>query len=444
MTAEAEEVRRNLAPASPWSGYQVYVVIVLMFVYTVGFIDRQVLNLLVNSIKADLVLSDVQISFLQGAAFSVAFLLLTPFFGRGVDLFGRRPILAGGLFVWSAMTAACAMARSFWTLLLARAGIGGAEGTISPAVYSILSDTFEDRQLPAAFGIVFMGPFIGGGLALLLGGLIHTWAEGLHSGTSYLAGFAPWQITFALVSLPGLLCLLLFVFVREPVRRGAALRAIPMREVWAFLRANRSFYWKFYAGMTASMVQTFIFPAWFPAFLMRRFHLSVGNVGVHYGTVTLVCGSIGVLLSPVFARLAASRGQPTANLLVPAIYATGITLCAIALAWADSYFMCLALGGLMSFLYSAPAPLAASALQQVTPGRMRGFASSIYVFSSTIVGLAIAPTVVALLTDRVFHDEARVGSSLFIVSAVTGALAALCLTLALPSYRAMLISTHEQ
>lgn len=436
--AASEAVPKSAARQISWSGYQVYVVAVLMSIYTVGFIDRQVLNLLVNSIKADLGLSDVQISFLQGAGFSATFLLLTPLFGRIVDLFGRRPILAGGLSVWTAMTAACGAARSFWTLLLARAGVGGAEGTISPAVYSILSDVFEDRQLPTAFAIVFMGPFIGGGLALLLGGLIQGWAEGLKEGGSYLATFSPWQLTFALVSVPGLLCLLLLSLVHEPARRGSAQRAIPMREVAGFLRRNRSFYWKFYAGMTASMVSTFVFPAWFPTFLMRHFHLSAANVGVHYGIVTLVCGSIGVLASPLVARAVTSWGWRSAYVLVPALYAAGIAIDATLLAYSKSYGGCLALGGLMSFLYSAPSPLAASALQMVTPNRIRGFASSIYVFSSTIMGLAIAPTVVALITDHLFHDEARVGSSLFFVSGVSGALAALCLVLALPAYRAML------
>src|ERR1700722_1070976 len=150
-----------------------YVVLALLtLAYTVGYIDRQVLNLLVQPIKSDLGLSDVRISLLQGLGFSAGYLLLTPVFGRWVDVAPRRTILVSATAAWSFCTALAGVARNFQLLLTIRFGLGSTEAALTPASWSLISDVFDDRKLARAFSLFLAAPYFGGGLALLMGGWI--------------------------------------------------------------------------------------------------------------------------------------------------------------------------------------------------------------------------------------------------------------------------------
>ena len=152
------------------SHYAWYVVFLLTFAYTVAFIDRQVLNLLVDPIKLDLLLSDVDISFLQGFAFMSAYVICGPLFGRWADSGHRRNILIFGVTMWSVCTVLCGMANSFWELFLARAGVGAAEASLAPVAWSLIADYFTKPRLPRAMSIFLLGPSLVGGLPVAAGG----------------------------------------------------------------------------------------------------------------------------------------------------------------------------------------------------------------------------------------------------------------------------------
>lgn len=133
--------------------YAWYVLLFLTLAYTVAFIDRQVLNLLVDPIKLDLLLSDTQISLLQGVAFMSTYIALGPLFGRWVDTGNRRNVLVFGVVVWSGFTVMCGLVSSFWGLFIARAGIGAAEACLAPAAWSLIADYFsKERLAPSRVG----------------------------------------------------------------------------------------------------------------------------------------------------------------------------------------------------------------------------------------------------------------------------------------------------
>jgi MFS family permease len=159
---------------------------------------------------------------------------------------------------------------------------------------------------------------------------------------------------------------------------------------------------------------------------------------VQYGTIVLITGSLGVLTGPWLARLIERRGRQDSLLLVPLGVAFALAIVAFGLGIANSYATTLAVAATASFTYSLPQALASSALQIVTPNRMRGLASAIYVFVVSVVGLGAAPTIVALLTDHLFHDEKRVGEALMITCAASALLCAFFLSRALRSYRLMM------
>lgn len=440
MTAAAAlplEADRADADAQAW-----YLVFVLTLAYTASFIDRQVLNLLVGPIKADFGLSDTKLSLLQGLAFTLAYVAMSPIFGRWADVGNRRNILTVGVALWSVGTSACGFARSFWQLFAARFFVGGAEACLTPASWSILTDSFPPRQMPRAFSIYMMGPYLGGGLAMIFGGILLDRAAGWDlSAVPLLGALKPWQLVFMLVGLPGLLVALLLRFVREPARHetaaDATLERARLKDVWAGFVERRAFYGSFYPGMALMIIALYGFPAWMPAVLTRQFGVPASQVGIQYGALVLVAGSIGVLTGPWLAGLLAARGRRDALLLVPLACTLLLIPTAASLFVIDSYAAGLAVGGVAALLYSIPQALASSALQLATPNRMRGMASAIYVFAVSLTGLALAPTIIAGVTDYGFGDEARVGESLGIVAMAACGVSALLLWRCLGVYRRM-------
>jgi len=423
-----------------------YLIFVLTLAYTASFIDRQVLNLLVGPLKADFGLDDTRLSLLQGLAFTGAYILMSPIFGRLADTGSRKGVLLFGVILWSMGTSFCGLARNYWQLFLARFGVGGAEACLTPAAWSIIADSFPERMMPRAFSIYMMGPYLGGGLALIFGGLLlDSAAQWDLSAVPLLGALKPWQLVFLCAGLPGVLIGFLLLFVREPVRKRSMIvtehEEMPWSEVWKIFVQWRGFYANFYAGMACMVITLYAFPAWMPTVLIRKFGASAGDVGMQYGVAILLTGSVGVLTGPWLARLIERTGRKDHLLIVPLGSALAlIPICGM-LSLANSYIATLVVATLASFVYSVPQALASSALQLVTPNRMRGIASSIYVFSVSVTGLGLAPTFVALLTDYVFQDEMRVGDSLAVTCALSAIASALFLWQALKGYRRLIAVT---
>jgi len=209
-------------PASePSVGYARYVVFVLMVVYTLSFIDRQILSLLVGSIKRDLAISDTRIGLLQGLAFGVFYTFLGLPLGRIADTRNRKNLITIGVLFWSLMTALCSGARSFTTLFLARMGVGVGEATLAPGAFSLITDSFPKERLGRALSVYSMGIFIGSGLALIVGGAVVDFTVRIPSVTLPVLGLmASWRLTFLIVGIPGLLVALWVYSIREPLRKN--------------------------------------------------------------------------------------------------------------------------------------------------------------------------------------------------------------------------------
>ena len=199
------------------TGYSWYVLGVLVVVYILNFIDRQILSILAEDIKADLDLTDGDLGFLLGAAFAVFYALFGIPLGRLADNWNRKKLLAIGLTLWSAMTALSGFARSQATLSLARMGVGIGEATASPTAYSLISDYFPKRQRATALAIYSSGLYLGGGVSLLIGAKIGLLWNQTYPGGGPL-GLVGWQAAFLAVGIPGVLMALWVMTLREPVR----------------------------------------------------------------------------------------------------------------------------------------------------------------------------------------------------------------------------------
>jgi MFS family permease len=199
------------------SSYSWYVLMVLVIVYILNFIDRQILSILAVDIKADLGLTDADMGFLGGAAFAVFYALFGIPLGRLADNWSRVKLLSIGLALWSIMTALSGFARNQAELTMARMGVGVGEATASPTAYSLISDYFPKRQRATALAIYSSGLYIGGGVSLFLGALIvQSWDAAYPQGGPL--GLVGWHAAFVAVGIPGILVGLWVATLREPVR----------------------------------------------------------------------------------------------------------------------------------------------------------------------------------------------------------------------------------
>lgn len=202
----------------PVPAYSWYALGVLVLVYVLNFVDRQILSILANDIKADLGVDDAYLGFLYGTAFAIFYALFGIPLGRLADSWKRVRLMTLGLGLWSAMTAFSGFARDAATLTVARIGVGVGEATASPSAYSLISDWFPARLRATALAIYSSGLYIGGGVSLAIGGVIvDGWDKAFPGGDPTL-GLKGWQAAFIAVGLPGLLLALWVMTLREPVR----------------------------------------------------------------------------------------------------------------------------------------------------------------------------------------------------------------------------------
>ena len=177
---------------------------ILFLAYISSFVDRMIISLLVEPIKADFQISDTQISLLLGLSFAIFYCLAALPIGRLVDIWSRKKIITVGITLWSFMTALCGLAQNYTQLFLARIGVGVGEASLAPAAYSMLADSFPPKKLGLAMGVFTMGTAVGAGLALIIGGAIISFVTGENGenvslfGISFLSG---WQWVFVLVDI---------------------------------------------------------------------------------------------------------------------------------------------------------------------------------------------------------------------------------------------------
>ncbi|HLA78794.1 MAG TPA: MFS transporter [Vicinamibacteria bacterium] len=242
MPTAADRETQDPPRIEPGGGYARYVLGVLVGVYVLNFLDRQILSILAERIKADLGVSDAQMGFLYGTAFAVFYAVFGIPLGRLADVWDRRRLIAWGLSFWSAMTAVSGLARTFTHLALARIGVGVGEASASPAAYSLLSDCFPRARRATVLAVYSSGIYIGSGLGLGIGGWIVDRWDLAWAGTTAPFGLRGWQVAFFAVGLPGLLLAFWVRSLREPLRGQAdgilsRPEPHPFREFWRELMA---------------------------------------------------------------------------------------------------------------------------------------------------------------------------------------------------------------
>jgi len=431
----------------PW-----YIVSLCMLAYIFSFIDRQIISLLIDPIRADLQISDTQFSLLHGLAFAMLYALAGIPIARLADSRSRPLIISVGIFVWSLATVACGTAKSFIQLFLSRMAVGVGEAALSPAAYSMITDSFPKSKLGLALAVYSSGSFLGGGLALIIGGAAIALVEQWGTLTLPLIGLVkPWQMTFFLVGLPGLLVAAMFYLtVKDPERKGVAKRTdkqgnvldtnFSFAEVLRYMGEHKASFAAHYLGFGFLAMALFALMNWGPAYFLRKYGMPVREVGLYLGLVVLIGNSAGVLVSGWIIDRLTRRGFHDAPLRAAIIGGLGVVIPAALFSQVTGFAGSLALLAIALFFGSFPLATSAAALQMMAPNRMRAQVTALFFLSMNILGITGGSTLVALCTDFVFRDETLVGYSMSLISSLAVIIGVLLLLWGLKYF----VRTHKE
>jgi MFS family permease len=241
----------------PRENYGWYVVFVLCLCGIVAFIDRQIINLLVEDIKADLDITDVQISVLQGLAFTMFYAAVAIPLGRLADSRNRRWLITVAILIWTLAAVACGLSDTYAELFVARMMVGIGEAVLAPAGFSLLADYFRPSRLSLPISVFTSASFFGSGIALLAGGFLLTQLAGMDVVNFPLFGeLRPWQAAFVVAATPGVLVAALFFFtIKEPVRRSNVASAHATTDkgfvqALVYIRNNGRLFVSIYGGLS--------------------------------------------------------------------------------------------------------------------------------------------------------------------------------------------------
>lgn len=415
-------------------------VLLLSLAAIASYLDRVVINLLVGPIKADFGLSDTAFGTLQGVAFGLFYTFLAFPLGRLADNCNRRTVIAAGLAAFSFFSILSGTARHYAQLFLARMGVGVGEASLTPASYSILSDYFPPSQLGRALGAFTTSAYAGIGLAFIAGGAVVRWLS-LPGALDwwFFHEQKPWQVALILVGLPGLVLLApIFIYLREPARRGAqAATPVPLAEVGRILWSRRRVLIPMLAGFSMVVLPGYAGTTWTPAMFIRVYGWTPAQIGFWYGLLYMVFGMGGAFFAGWLCDRLMARGVTDAPLKVAAYGFIGFGVLGGLAPLAPTPFLSLALFAPAIFLSTMPYPLAAAAIQLITPNRLRGQTTSIYLMVVNLIGLGVGPVIVGLFTDHLFTRPADVRYSLMIVNVVCAPAAMALLLAAARPYRVL-------
>lgn len=367
-----------------------YVLGVLVLVYTFNFIDRQILSILLEAIKADLLLSDQALGFLSGFAFAAFYSTMGIPIAIWSDRGNRRNLIAIALSVWSIMTALSGLAQNFWHLALARIGVAIGEAGGSPPSHSLISDYYPPRKRATALGIYALGIPFGIMFGLFLGGWINE-AFG-------------WRKAFFIVGLPGIILALVVRFTITEPERGISENKQDqkddkpsVKETFRYLLSKPAFVQISIANSLAAFVGYGVI-TWYPAFLIRTHELGTAEIGLWLGLIMGLVGGAGMYLGGFLSDKFGSQDTRW-YLWTPGVILVATVPFGIAGYIAENLVLVL--------VWFAPTILAGNfwqatsfaQVQTMAQLRMRSMASAILLFLINIIGLGFGPWAVGILSD---------------------------------------------
>lgn len=418
------------------AGYSAVAVMTLAQVF--AFIDRQIPAMLVEPIKQDFNLNDSQIALLGGAAFSIFYAIMALPIGYAVDRYKRVNVLGTGIFVWSLMTTLAGLANSFGRLFGARIGVAVGEAVMAPVSVSLVSDYFPQNKQGKPMGVITAGVYLGIGATLIGGGYLIDYLTDIGGITIPGIGyFKPWQATFLLVGIPGILISIAAFMLHEPKRLGLSKMQDNSKpiNIFSHLKTNKTTLFPMFGGLIFMALIFYSFTFWAPSMMVRTYGLSLTEVGFSLGIITIIASILGTISSGTVVDYLRSRGHSDAPIRT-GMYACIFATPAICLApIVDSLFLTWALIGIYLFFISSFAPIGLLAVSGISGNEVKGQMAAVHAFLMMAFGLSLGPQITAFFTDFVLMDESKLGYAMALTGALVLPVAAIFFKISSSSYQ---------
>jgi len=416
--------------AAPWpsraSAYYSLFVITVVVMFTV--LDRGVMSLLIEPMKQDFGISDTEAALLIGSAFSIPYGVIGLAVARFADRGNRRNLIAVSIAVWSACTVVSGMMQTYLGMLIARVGVASGESSYGPAAWSIATDNWPREKVAFATGVMGIGAMVGTALSMFLGGAVLHFVAGMPPIAMPWGGvIRPWQWAFIVVGIPGLLWTFVVLTTREPPRRGVAAgqkaENVPIRDVVRWLLNDWRTYLAVLGGTAVKGLMLFAPLTWNATYLHRRFGWELADAGMIYGTMVLIYSPFSILTGAKLSEILTRRGRLDANILIMFVGLCCSVPFMIAGPLMPTPYLFLACGAVSGFIGGVGFGPAVAAFQLITPNRMRAQVGGLSQLLNFLIAWALAPLIVALFTDYLFRDPAKLGYSLVLNAIIIGTLA---------------------
>jgi len=429
-------------PPYPSSGSAWFLVGLLTAAYVLSYIDRAILGLLIEPIKADLNLTDEQIGLVLGPAFAVFYATMGLPLGWLVDRARRTWIVGFGVIIWSIATAVSGLAKNFLHLFAARMAVGVGEATLSPSAMSMIADSFPPERRGKPISVYVAALSLGSGIASLIVSGVLVWAKGVGEiSLPTLGVLAPWQITFIAVGLPGLLVGLLFFFIREPIRRPIESAEIEMEGngvgvALGYLKKNLGAYLGF---ISLACVMTII--AYSHGFLPPAFERTWGWAPEKYaainGAVLIVLGPVTVITTGFIMDKWVQAGvsdAPLRLLVIGTLIMVPSAAVSMIMPTAASAYAVLSICNMGIGIVSTSA---VAAVLAITPAQIRGQIVAFYYMAISMAGLFLGPTSVGMLSTRFFGEE-KLNQAIATLPIIYGLIPVLLIPITVRLYRSQM------
>jgi MFS family permease len=368
-----------------------YVLFVLLLAYISSYVDRSIVNIVMQPLKDEFQVSDMALGFLSGLAFAVFYATLGVPIAMWADRGNRRNIIALAVTVWSAMTVLCGMATNFAMLAAARIGVGIGEAGSSPPSHSIIADLYPKESRSTAMAVYALGIYFGAMIGLMLGG--------------YIATQYGWRATFFVVGLPGLVIALMVRFtLAEPVRghadglaHDAAIRA-SVKDVFVHLWHTRSAR-HVVAGLTLVSFVGYGSVTFGPSFFGRSLGMNPQEIGFLLGPIAGIVGGLGAVVGGYLADRLSRRDVRWNSWIIALAKILGMPLIIVFYTSSDLGIMVpvYIVSTLLGAFYLGPS---FAMIQSLTPLHMRALASAVMLFVLNFIALGFGPMAVGFISDR--------------------------------------------
>lgn len=389
----------------------------LTLTYFFSFMDRQILAILLEPIKRDLVLTDTQLGLLSGLVFALFYATLGIPIARLADRTSRRNIIAAALAIWSVMTALCGLAQNFSQLILARIGVGVGEAGSGPPSQSIIADLYPPEKRASAMAIYSLGVLLGGGLGIMIGGNV--------------AHAFGWRAAMMVVGLPGVvLAVIVWLFIAEPRRGLSDVQRVAEEQheealpsMWhafqAMLRDPIAVY--LVAGITLTSLVGYALTGWGPSYMQRSLGMSMLDVANYIALPAALATAVSALVGGALAdRMAKRHGLYAQPWVITAMKVMAFPF-GIAFYFFDdvtvavgAYFV----SALFAGAYIGPTY---ALIQHLAPLRMRATWAAITLLTTNLLGLGLGPLAVGKLSDmlRPTYGDQSLRYAMFSVALIT-------------------------